>query len=215
MLVIQKMLVDYNFSVRNGPIKYICIHDVGASSSALANRNYFNSGKVGASADFFIDSKNIIQIIDYIKNYSWAVGDGASKYGIANNNSISIEMCLEANLKPSILTVTNTINLVQKLMHELNIPIERVVRHYDASRKSCPHSFSDNNWQLWHEFKKQLTTNTVVVNNSSAILLIQQVANRLGVRDLAGNKIIEDGILGNKTLEAKAKIKIYIDNVLK
>lgn len=52
-------------------------------------------------------------------------------------------------------------------------------------------------------------------NATQSVLLVQQVANRLGVRDLSGNKIVEDGILGKKTLEAKAKIKIYIDNVLK
>ena len=215
MLPIQKLLINYNFSVRNGAIKYICIHDVGASSTALNNRNYFNSGEVGASADFFIDSKNIIQIIDYIKNYSWAVGDGHSKYGIANNNSVSIEMCLEPSLKPSTATVTNTINLVQKLMKELNIPLERVVRHYDASRKSCPHSFSANNWALWTEFKKRLTTNTVIVNNNSGILLLQQVCNRVGIRGANGKPLIEDGINGTNTIAAKLSLIKYIANVTK
>jgi len=156
-----------------------------------------------------------IQIIDYIKNYSWSVGDGHSKYGIANNNSISIEMCLESSMRPSASTVTNTIELVQKLMKELNIPIERVVRHYDASRKSCPHSFSDNNWQLWTEFKKRLTTNTVVVNNSSAILLLQQVCNRVGIRGANGKALVEDGINGNNTIAAKANLIKYIADVTK
>ena len=41
-------------------------------------------------------------------------------------------------------------------MKELNIPIERVVRHYDASRKSCPNSMSKNNWAEWHLFKQKL-----------------------------------------------------------
>ena len=215
MLVIQKMLVDYNFSVRNGSIKYICIHDVGATSTALANRNYFNSGKVGASADFFIDSKNIIQIIDYIKNYSWSVGDGKSKYGIANNNSVSIEMCLEPSLKPSTATVTNTINLVQKLMKDLNIPLERVVRHYDASHKSCPHSFSDNNWALWHEFKKQLISIPAVKIDNSKVLLLQKVCNRVGIRGANGKPLIEDGLDGINTASAKERLIKYIAEVTK
>jgi N-acetylmuramoyl-L-alanine amidase len=156
MLAIQKLFINYNYSVRNEPIKYIVLHDVGAVSSAKNNRDYFNGGNRGSSADFFIDSNNIIQLLDYIKNNSWAVGDGKGQYGITNKNSISIEMCLEANLRPSSATVTNTIDLVQKLMLELNIPIENVLRHYDASRKLCPMSMSDNNWTLWYEFKKQL-----------------------------------------------------------
>ena len=41
-------------------------------------------------------------------------------------------------------------------MVELNIPIERVVRHYDASRKNCPESMKENNWAEWYEFKKKL-----------------------------------------------------------
>ena len=45
------------------------------------------------------------------------------------------------------------------LMKELNIPIERVVRHYDASRKNCPASMSQNSWALWNTFKKRLTEN--------------------------------------------------------
>ena len=204
MLSIQKLLINYNFSVRNGPIKYICIHDVGAVSTAINNRNYFNSGEVGASADFFIDSKNIIQLIDYIKNYGWSVGDGKGKYGIANNNSLSIEMCLEANLKPSTTTVTNTIELVQKLMKELNIPLERVVRHYDASHKNCPGSFSANNWLLWTEFKKQLIPSVVVkpINKVNYVLKTQQFLNSIEILDVGGHRLKEDGVIGKLTFSA-------------
>ena len=209
MLTIQKSLINYNFSVRNGAIKYICIHDVGASSTAKNNRDYFNSGKVGASADFFIDSKNIIQCIDYIKNYGWSIGDGKGKYGITNNNSISIEMCLESNLRPSTTTVTNTIELVQKLMRELNIPIERVVRHYDASHKNCPQSFSHNNWQLWYEFKNQLVTPTVKkpVTKVNIVLETQKFLNSLWVTDEKGNKLETDGFIGTKTLYCYDKLR--------
>lgn len=42
-------------------------------------------------------------------------------------------------------------------MKQLNIPIERVVRHYDASRKNCPASMSGNDWKLWADFKNRLT----------------------------------------------------------
>jgi len=201
MLTIQRLLINYNFSVRNGAIKYICIHDIGASSTAKNNRDYFNGGDRGASADFFVDSTNIIQCIDYVKNYGWAIGDGHGAYGITNNNSISIEMCLEANLRPSSATVTNTINLTQQLMHDLNIPLERVVRHYDASRKSCPHSFSDNNWALWNDFKKQLipVVKESFTTRSNYCKKFQEFYNK--ATDTR-KPLVEDGIYGKATESA-------------
>lgn len=39
-------------------------------------------------------------------------------------------------------------------MKELDIPAERVIRHYDASRKNCPASMSENNWEKWKKFKE-------------------------------------------------------------
>ena len=42
-------------------------------------------------------------------------------------------------------------------MKELNIPAERVIRHYDASRKNCPASMRNNNWAKWKEFKQLIT----------------------------------------------------------
>ena len=166
MLEIQKKFVNYNFSRRTAAIKYICIHDVGASSSAYNNYVFFNGGNRGSSADFFVDSNNIIQIIDSDQFYSWAVGDGNGKYGITNNNSISIEMCLEKDLSPSTTTVQNTIELTKYLMKKYNIPVTNVKRHYDASYKPCPNSFSGNNWAKWTSFKNSLTGTT---NNLTSI----------------------------------------------
>lgn len=59
--------------------------------------------------------------------------------------------------KVTTTTETNTIELVKSLMKKYHIPAERVVRHYDASRKNCPASFSPNNWERWHKFKEDLS----------------------------------------------------------
>lgn len=203
MLPIQKLFIDYNYSTRNESIKYIVIHDVGAVSTAKNNRDYFNSANRGASADFFTDSNNIIQLIDYTKNFSWAVGDGKGQYGITNKNSVSVEMCLESNLKPSSATVTNTINLVQTLMKELNIPIANVVRHYDASRKLCPMSFSTNNWALWNEFKAKLTP-IIIPAKVNYCLEFQKFYNKV---TQTSAPLVEDGIVGPATRAALEKLK--------
>jgi len=156
MLPIQKLLINYNHSARNESPKYIVIHDVGTVSTAKNNRDYFAGGNRQTSADFFVDSTNIIQIIDYHTRYSWAIGDGAGKYGKTNGNTISIEMCLESNYTPSEQTIQNTLDLTKYLMNEFGLPEDKVIRHYDCSLKQCPKSFSANNWTKWFEFKKRL-----------------------------------------------------------
>jgi len=163
MLGIQKKFIRYNFSNAPGRvINYIVIHDVGSVSTAENNYEYFNGGNRNASADFFVDPSNIMQFTDYKNSYSWHCGDGGGKFGISNRNSIGIEMCL---VEPFETTLKNTIDLVKYLMKELNIPIERVVRHYDASRKLCPKTLSANNWEKWNWFKNQLIKEDAKVKN--------------------------------------------------
>jgi len=212
MLSIQKLFIKYNYSTRREKIKYIVLHDVGTVSTARNNRDYFNSMYIGASADFFVDNKNVIQLIDYNTSYSWAVGDGRGKYGITNSNSISIEMCLESNLEPSVATVNNTLDLVKKLMKELNISSRNVIRHYDASRKLCPQSFSKNNWAKWNEFKSNLTIERKIDNMST--LDLQKFLNNLNITDYDNRKLVEDGIIGKRTNSAKEKAKEILKSIL-
>lgn len=179
----------------NRPITYIAIHyTAGGSSkkgSALNVKKVFESRK--ASADFCVDDETMVQFNPDIKNnYCWSVGDkkysnskGASLYGKATNrNTISIEMC--SNLKKGYSaqyanhdgwyltneTIKQCVKLTKILMKKFNIPIERVVRHYDISGKLCPGVigwndeliYTDdgkltnkrNNSSKWVEFKEML-----------------------------------------------------------
>ena len=124
MLPIQKMFIRYNFAPRNGDkIQYIVIHNTAnanVGAGALAHFNYFNGADRGASADFFIDDKNIIQVIDYRVNYSWAVGDGKGANGITNRNSVSIEICENPDMDYN-KAVQNAVELAQYLMKELGL----------------------------------------------------------------------------------------------
>lgn len=74
-LKIVKMLVRYNYSSDNKPY-YIVIHDTGNTgikSDSVAHYNYFNGGDRQASAHYFVDDKQVVQIIeDY--NASWHCG---------------------------------------------------------------------------------------------------------------------------------------------
>ena len=157
MEIIKKQIA-YNISKRTSAIKYIVIHDTGNKSSganADAHFKYFNGGNRNSSADFFVDDTKILQINDYHKYYTYQCGDGKGKYGITNQNSIGIEICVNSDGDYN-KAYDNAVELTKKLMEELNIRIENVVRHYDASRKNCPASMSGDSWRLWSNFKNLL-----------------------------------------------------------
>lgn len=145
----------------NRAISYIVIHYTAGITSqkgtALSIKKIFQ--KNSASADFCVDDETMVQFNPDIKNYyCWAVGGskykytkGGSKYGKATNkNTISIEMCSNLKKEASFLmanhegwyftekTINQCAKLTKILMKKFNIPIERVIRHYDVTGKLCP-----------------------------------------------------------------------------
>jgi len=210
VMEIKLKQINYNVTATvNRNIQYIVIHDTGnksKGSNAEMHYRYFNSGNKNASADFFVDDGEIIQTNNYWKFYTWQCGDGKGQYGITNRNSIGIEMCVNSDGDYNKM-FNNTIWLVKFLMQKLKIPIERVVRHYDASRKNCPASMSKNSWQNWHSFKKLLIDKEDIViddnkviddsNEHWSILKIQIKLNQT-----YPYKLKEDGIWGDKTKNA-------------
>ena len=66
--------IQYNTTPRKQAIRYIVIHDTGNPGKGADAENhykYFNGGNRGASADFFVDGREVWQVNDYTKNYSW------------------------------------------------------------------------------------------------------------------------------------------------
>lgn len=159
MLPIQQMFIRYNYtSPRGATLKYIVIHDTGntsAGADALAHYNYFNGGNRNASAHYFVDDSNIIQTVRDT-DASWHCGDGNGAYGITNSNSIGIEICINSDGNYD-QAVSHAVDLTKYLMNKYSITVDRVVRHYDASRKMCPGTMSANNWAKWYAFKDRLT----------------------------------------------------------
>lgn len=175
-------------------IKYLAIHFTAGSSSqggrAMNVKRTFETSP--ASADFCVDDRDIVQFNPDPRNYyCWAVGDkrqltgGASLNGIASNkNTISIEICssCKAGFSTAIpnhegwyfteAALNNAVKIAKILMETYNIPIERVVRHYDITGKLCPalvgwndHYIVNNNGNIkirknnseqWQLFKTRL-----------------------------------------------------------
>lgn len=157
-IVIKEKLIKYNFSSRDGEkIQYLVLHDTGntrTGANAESHYTFFNSGDKQSSAHYFVDDSQILRIVKD-SNKSWHCGDGRGKYGITNENSIGIEMCINSDGNFDKM-YTKTVSLVKHLMEEYNISIDNVVRHYDASRKICPNIMSANNWSKWHQFKNDV-----------------------------------------------------------
>lgn len=152
---IKLMHLTNKYSSRRGEeIKYIVIHDTAnyrQGAGALAHQKYFETTTREASCHYLVDDKNIIEIINPIYS-AWHCGDGKGKFGIKNSNSIGIEMCVNSDSDYEKMLL-NTILITKSLMEEYNILKDRVVRHFDASRKLCPISMSHNNWETWKAFK--------------------------------------------------------------
>ena len=171
-------------------IKYLAIHYTAGSSStpgrARAVKHVFENRK--ASADFAVDDAEMVQFNPDLDNYyCWAVGDKKGATCIAdatNRNTISIEIC--STLRKGTAAVpnhegwefteaalANAARLAKILMRKYNIPIERVVRHFNITGKLCPgiigwntgfiyttdgrRTSQRNNSDKWEDFKKRLS----------------------------------------------------------
>ena len=145
------------YSRHGNKILYLVIHDTGntaAGANALNHKNYVGTNSRKASAHYFVDDHSIVQFVGDSKA-AGAVGDGRGRYGITNQNSLNVEMCINSDGNYT-MTYKNTVELTKNLMKKFNIPIDRVVRHYDASKKNCPGHMSKNNWRAWWQFKTDI-----------------------------------------------------------
>ena len=165
MIPIQQKLTPYNFTtLMNKDIRYIVIHYVGAVSSAKNNALYYANNKLKASAHYFVDETSIWQSVAD-KDMAWHCGGDLQGSGghtfhkkCTNYNSIGIEMCCKKTSSGHWYfqdsTVHNTVELVRYLMEKYNIPIERVIRHYDVTGKNCPAPYVDE--REWEKFKDRI-----------------------------------------------------------
>ncbi len=151
----KKYEISYN-KFPNNTVEYIVIHDTGntnAGADAESHYEYFSRADRDASAHYFVDDHSVIQIIDDSEG-SWHSGVRYKSYAtpISNTNSIGIEMCINSDGDYD-MAMQNTIDLAAYLLWKYDLPMDHLVRHYDANGKICPLSMSENDWALWKEFK--------------------------------------------------------------
>lgn len=158
-MTINKLLTKINFRNANKQNKWIVIHyTANNGDTAKGNCKYFEKEYRGASANYFVDEKEIWQCVED-KDIAWHVG--ANKYynDCRNDNSIGIELCSRIDKNGQYYfkdqTILNAVQLTKMLMKKYNIDINHVVRHYDVTRKVCPAPFV-NNQEAWKQFLKRL-----------------------------------------------------------
>lgn len=185
MEIQQKLLTINPYSrpgTKIGKIKNIVIHWVGnARSSAIANRNYFESlkdKKIYASSHYIIGLEG--EIIQCVPESEIAYhGNHANSY------SIGIENCHpDWEGKFNDKTYASLVELCADLCKRYELdPTIALIRHYDVTKKDCPKYYVKNT-QDWINLK----------NDVKAAMSTED-------KDLitAVNKIIASGISINAT----------------
>lgn len=150
-------------------IRYLVIHYTGNDGDTDANNaKYYQDHVVKASAHYFVDDDSITQSVEDL-GIAWAVGGkkwadcpktgGGALFLTANNyNTLSIELCdnrRDGQIMATEATLERAAKLARALMEKYNIPIERVIRHFDVTGKHCPAYFMDA--AAWEAFKGRLT----------------------------------------------------------
>ena len=157
---IQENLLTVSPYCRSGEkqntIQYIVVHWVGnAGSSAIGNRNYFNSlansHKTSASSHYIIGLQG--EIIRCIPENEVAFHSGS--YSM-NRKSIGIEDCHpDWGGKFNDATYNSLVELCADICRRYNLSVNNIIRHYDVTGKECPRYYVRNE-SVWIQFKNDV-----------------------------------------------------------
>ncbi len=157
---IQDKLLTISKYCRSGEkqnkIQNIVVHWVGnAGSSAIGNRNYFNSlsttHKTSASSHYIVGLEG--EIIRCIPDNEVAFHAGS--YSM-NRKSIGIENCHpDWGGKFNSKTYNSLVELCASLCKQYGLTVNSIIRHYDVTGKCCPKYYVENP-SAWQQFKQDV-----------------------------------------------------------
>ena len=220
---IQQKLLTVNQYSRPGTklkqVKNIVVHWVGnANSTAIANRNYFESLKERKS---FASSHYIIGLQGEIIR---CVPENEIAYHAnnANSYSIGIEVCHpDWGGKFSDVTYKSLINLLADLCKRYSLePTQAIIRHYDVTKKLCPKYYVENNgaWlQLKQDVKIAIGTEDTELKKAAELLYKRNIISVLSAwSDMSKFKLeYVPGLLKNMGgIDRLVKDKIISDRLL-
>lgn len=222
---------NYGKQRNTANIKYLVYHYTSNDGDHdEGNSNYFHNNVVKASAHYFVDDDSVTQSVydDYV---AYSVGGKCQSnhhplYKICtNSNSINIEMCdttKDGTVAISEATLANAIELGKVLMQKYNIPLDRVIRHYDVNGKACPNCNDLLNDNTWNAFKSRLNGSTAHIPNTNTNTPVHtqttptthkkgydewvaRLQRELNTQFHKG--LVVDGLRGSKTLGACVTVK--------
>ena len=134
-------------------VQYITVHDTANSATAKNEIAYMISNSNQTSFHIAVDESEAIQGLPLNRN-AWACGDGGS--GTGNRKSISVEICRPTNTNRSLYDQAeeNAVYVLARLLYKYGLGIDRLKRHYDWSRKSCPNVIIKEG--RWESFKSRV-----------------------------------------------------------
>ena len=222
MEIQQKLLTINPYSrpgKKIGKIKNIVIHWVGnAGSSAIANRNYFESlkdKKTYASSHYIIGLEG--EIIQCVPETEIAYHGNS-----ANGYSIGIEDCHpDWEGKFNDRTYASLVELCADLCRRYDLdPTIVLIRHYDVTKKDCPHYYVQNT-QAWvnlkSDVKAAMSTEDAELSNAVSKIILSGIninfnswkrADLINLNNvpsllnkLSGlDKLVADKVVGDKQL---------------
>lgn len=170
---IKTTYISNNNSYANQTPVYIAIHNTdnfssGANAKAHAKAQY-NGNFSGYSAHVYVDDAEAYQATPYNRG-CWHVGVnyGGKLFGTVNNrNSIGIEMCVQKGYDYE-KAFLNTVDVCKQLMKKYNIPVSRVVSHYDVCNKNCPSQIRAKG--DWDRFKTLISGETTTTTTTEKVV---------------------------------------------
>ena len=123
----------------------ITIHNTANDAKARNEGSYMIGNNYSTSFHVVIDDVEGIEIIPFNRN-AFHAGDGRS--GAGNRTTIGIETCYSKSGGDRFdAAEENTAAYVAMLLRQYGWGIENVKRHYDYSKKYCPHRTMDYGWE--------------------------------------------------------------------
>lgn len=161
MNINREFLSQRNINGTGNPCKYIVIHETDNYNKGANARTHAKAQHEGNFSDmsvhYYCGLDGIYQAAEHTCK-CWHVGrtyvSNPNNPDCTNNNSIGIEICVNSDGDYAAAR-QNAIELVKYLLQTTGIPVDRVIRHYDAKGKYCPRKMMDNP-SLWSDFKAQI-----------------------------------------------------------
>lgn len=155
---VKEMIIPYGANNPDRSIKpdTIVIHYSGGAcvTAETLARCLVNNNANNVSANYCVDENDIICTIP----------PGYMSYGVTghNNHIINIEVCYSDPAgRFELDTIANIRRIVKKCMRDFNISADKVVRHYDLTKKKCPWYYVDNPSE-WVRLHRMITKGVVL-----------------------------------------------------